>query len=68
MELISLKCPHRDCTNVLVLELLEEGEHARFKKMGNKVSGYEDVILLACPSGHHFHISFASVHRTSFQP
>ena len=68
MELISLKCPHPNCTNVLVLELLGKGESARFKKIGGKAPGGEDVAVLACPSGHHFHVSFGSIHRTSFQP
>lgn len=67
MELISLKCPHRDCTNVVVLELLEKGESARFKKIGGKAPGGEDIVVLACPSSHHFNVSFASLHRTSFQ-
>ncbi len=69
MELISLKCPYPNCTNVMILELLEKNESARFKKMGNKVpGGYEDVIMLACPSNHQFNVSLASIHRTSFQP
>ena len=35
MELISLKCPHRDCTNVLVLELLEEDEFTEDVSLSN---------------------------------
>lgn len=67
MELISLKCSHPKCSNVLVLELLEKGESARFKKIGGKAPGGEDIVVLACPSGHQFNVSFASLHRTSFQ-
>ncbi len=66
MDLISLKCPYPECTNVMVLELPEKGEAARFKKMGGKAPGYEDIVVLECPSGHNFKISFASIHRSSF--
>ncbi len=68
MELISLKCPYPNCHDVVVLELLNEGEHARFKKAGSKTPGAEDTVLVACPHNHTFNVSFRSIHRTSFQP
>ena len=67
VELLSLKCPYPNCTSVVVLELLEEGESARFFKVGRKVSGQADLVTIDCPEGHNFKVAFRSIHRTQFQ-
>ena len=68
MELITLKCPHPNCKNTLVLELLEKDEPARFKTIGSIEPSIKDVILVSCPSPNHtFYVSFGSIYRTSFE-
>lgn len=67
MELLSLKCPHPNCNSFVVLELLEEGESARFHKVGGRVPGFADLVTIDCPKRHEFNVAFRSIHRTQFQ-
>lgn len=72
MELITTKCPVDDCTNVIVLEILERGEGARFEGAhvrrlpGPRGPTTIDVVRMSCPDGHDFKVAFRSLHQTRF--